>query len=84
MAGTTYIGVAGSELHLDVGTAGGYHRGSTGSGPVARDNGGTVRDNRGGQSVSLVGQSHPPRCLQPFSVMPRFTPPARHQPAAGG
>ncbi len=42
MAGHHLCGVAGSELHLDVGTAGSYHRGLTGSGLVARDNGGTV------------------------------------------
>jgi hypothetical protein len=39
--GTTYT-VSLVANYLDVGTAGGYHRGLTGSGLVARDNGGTV------------------------------------------
>ncbi|VTN31412.1 putative kinase [Klebsiella pneumoniae] len=42
MAGHHLYGVAGSELHLDVGTAGAITEGLTGSGLVARDNGGTV------------------------------------------
>jgi hypothetical protein len=74
-------GVAGGELCLDVGTAGGHHRGLTGSGLVAQDNGGTVLITEAA-SPFAGGASRPLRCLQLFSVMPRFTPPARHQPAA--
>ncbi len=57
------------------------NEGLTGSGLVAQDNGGTVLITESA-SPFAGGRSRPLRCLQLFSVMLRFTPPARHQPAA--
>ncbi|VEB79032.1 putative kinase [Klebsiella quasipneumoniae] len=81
MAGHHLCGVAGSELHLDVGTAGGHHRGAHWFRPGRAGQRRYRTDNRGGQSVRwwAITSSSLPAAV---SVMPRFTPPVRHQPAA--
>ncbi len=79
--GTTYtVSLVANYISMS-GLLAAITEGLTGSGLVARDNGGTVLITEAASPYvggAITSSSLPAA----FSVMPRFTPPVRHQPAA--